>query len=259
MEELHNGSLLYAIQTLQSQLLMALELDSVGFWYFDEANKELKLISSASSPNERIHEPGTLKREDAPRFFELLEAGTVLRIAEDALEMNELRMVPGGFDFKAMIGCPYFIEGKFAGFIGCKTSSSKEWSTEDIIFARAISDALSLSFKSHQRKEQHSLLEERKRHIEELNESLEEKVSQRTAELKIKNQQLAEFAFINAHKIRGPVCRLLGLNNLILQTKDLEEMIVIKEYLSASIKELDEITRQATKLLEDNDLLPVKI
>lgn len=259
MEELHNGSLQYAMQTLQSQLLKTLEVDSVGVWYFDEHNKELKLISSATTHNKSIDEPSVMKKKDAPHIFELLEAGTVLRMPENEHDLKELKMTDGRNGFKSMIGCPYFIEGKFAGFIGCKSNNYKKWSTEDIIFTRAISDALSLSFKSHQRKKQHSELEEKQLYIEELNESLEEKVLQRTAELEIKNQQLSNFAFINAHKIRGPVCRLLGMNNLLLHVKEPKEIMLLRDYLSISIKELDEITRQATKVLADNNLMSEKI
>jgi hypothetical protein len=40
---------------------------------------------------------------------------------------------------------------------------------------------------------------------------LRRKVRERTLQLTIKNEQLSEYAFINAHKLRAPVARILGL------------------------------------------------
>jgi light-regulated signal transduction histidine kinase (bacteriophytochrome) len=40
---------------------------------------------------------------------------------------------------------------------------------------------------------------------------LKKKVNERTQLLTIKNEQLSEYAFINAHKLRAPVARILGL------------------------------------------------
>ncbi|MDX1628211.1 MAG: hypothetical protein R3345_05895 [Fulvivirga sp.] len=48
-----------------------------------------------------------------------------------------------------------------------------------------------------------------------LNKNLESAVEHRTQELKIKNRQLAEYAFINAHKLRAPIATLQGLLHLI--------------------------------------------
>jgi len=150
----------------------------------------------------------------------------------------------------AMIACPYFIEGKFAGFFTCH-ADNRQWTAEDVIFVRAISDALPLAFKSHERKNQQLLLEKRQQLITELNESLEQKVVERTVKLKMMNEQLLNFAFINSHNIRGPICRLLGLRNLLMLTTDPRELVTLREYLSTSIEELDDITRKASKLLND--------
>jgi signal transduction histidine kinase len=155
-----------------------------------------------------------------------------------------------------MIDCPYFIEGKFAGFFSCRAVNRK-WSAEDMIFIRAICNMLPLAFKSHHRKRQQTLLESKQRQIEELNDSLEKKVTERTAELKFRNEQLTDFAFINAHEIRGPICRLLGLRNLLMLTKNPEEIIALRDYMTSSIDELDAITRKANELLSET--MPGKI
>jgi signal transduction histidine kinase len=48
-----------------------------------------------------------------------------------------------------------------------------------------------------------------------INENLESIVETKRNELEKKNFALAEFAFINAHMLRGPLCRVIGLLNLM--------------------------------------------
>ncbi len=48
-----------------------------------------------------------------------------------------------------------------------------------------------------------------------INENLESIVETKRSELEKKNLALSEFAFINAHMLRGPLCRVIGLLNLM--------------------------------------------
>ena len=72
-----------------------------------------------------------------------------------------------------------------------------------------------------------------------------------------RNKQLTDFAFTNAHHIRGPICRLLGLQNLLAVTTDEEEVRKIAQYMTFSVEELDNITRKTSaelnKLVYDSD------
>ncbi|MEJ1239224.1 hypothetical protein WBG78_13900 [Chryseolinea sp. T2] len=83
------------------------------------------------------------------------------------------------------------------------------------------------------------------------NEKLEQKVAERTKELKIRNAQLLKFAFMNSHEIRGPICRLMGLRNLLAITPDPDEARQLQHHISYSIDEMDQITRRATRLLTE--------
>jgi light-regulated signal transduction histidine kinase (bacteriophytochrome) len=62
-------------------------------------------------------------------------------------------------------------------------------------------------------------LSEEKAKVQGVNYFLEEKVAQRTENLKQRNERLREYAFFNAHHLRGPVANILGLIYLI-QCKD---------------------------------------
>jgi signal transduction histidine kinase len=92
-----------------------------------------------------------------------------------------------------------------------------------------------------QTKELQSLNEE----LKSLNNHLEDKVVERTNELQLKNEKLAEYTFINGHQLRAPVATMLGLCNLLeyaQEVSDKEEIISkVKgevEILNITIKEI---------------------
>lgn len=51
--------------------------------------------------------------------------------------------------------------------------------------------------------------------IARMNETLEQRVRDRTAELENQNKQLTEYAFINSHLLRSPVAKIIGLINVL--------------------------------------------
>jgi tetratricopeptide (TPR) repeat protein len=86
--------------------------------------------------------------------------------------------------------------------------------------------------------------------INKLNESLEEKVQQRTQEIQMQNQKLVEYAFFTAHEVRGPLARILGLVELVKVKQLKHEREEIISRLRVSANELDEILRQVNRKLE---------
>jgi ligand-binding sensor domain-containing protein len=89
--------------------------------------------------------------------------------------------------------------------------------------------------------------------IQGINENLEMLVKQRTAELEKKNQALEEYAFINAHKLRGPVASILGLLNLLAKANPDDDSKVIREHLQQSATKLDDVVRSITTAIEKAD------
>lgn len=93
-----------------------------------------------------------------------------------------------------------------------------------------------------------------------MNAALETKVKERTAELvrknselEMKNTQLADYAFINSHKLRGPVARLLGLVHLfgIGEVTNVErDSLVLR--IKNEVDELNIIVRQIQDAIEEN-------
>ncbi|HYG01157.1 MAG TPA: MASE2 domain-containing protein [Chryseosolibacter sp.] len=85
--------------------------------------------------------------------------------------------------------------------------------------------------------------------LRDMNANLELKVLHRTAELQQKTRKLEEYAFINAHELRGPVARVLGLIHL-LDFKNISENETILEQLRTTAKELDNATKDIRAKLE---------
>jgi len=84
-------------------------------------------------------------------------------------------------------------------------------------------------------------LHRQKQVIEEINESLEIRVQERTSVLEEKNKQLAEYAFINSHVLRSPVSTMIGLINLMSYADLPENERKVYEYLKDTAKILDKV------------------
>ena len=89
--------------------------------------------------------------------------------------------------------------------------------------------------------------------INKLNENLEEKVQERTEEIRMQNQKLVEYAFFTAHEVRGPLARILGLVELVKVKELNHEREEIISRLQTSANELDEILREVNRKLESKE------
>jgi len=87
--------------------------------------------------------------------------------------------------------------------------------------------------------------------IRRMNESLELEVTQRTKKIETQSRMLIEYAYSNAHNVRAPLARILGLSMLMAnETSELR----IKEYndrMYESALELDVVIREMTVRLQD--------
>ncbi|MGF1639167.1 MAG: hypothetical protein ACFCUU_18970 [Cyclobacteriaceae bacterium] len=96
--------------------------------------------------------------------------------------------------------------------------------------------------------------------ITRINESLEERVNERTKGLILLNKRLEEYAFINSHILRGPLSRVKGLVNILKVVYYNEQRIEEKTitYLEKSCEELDGVVYRINDALEKNKTLSRK-
>jgi tetratricopeptide (TPR) repeat protein len=84
-----------------------------------------------------------------------------------------------------------------------------------------------------------------------INENLEKIISERTAALEKQNHKLIEYTFINAHKLRAPLARIMGLANLVQYTPQDEEQAKLTALLLEAAHELDGVTKSINQVLEE--------
>jgi ligand-binding sensor domain-containing protein len=98
---------------------------------------------------------------------------------------------------------------------------------------------------------QRDALSDKNNEIERINSNLEKLVAIRTQALEQKNKRLAEYAFINAHKLRSPLASILGIINLMIIETDPEHKRLLLGHLQKASLELDEIVHSINQMLEE--------
>lgn len=94
-----------------------------------------------------------------------------------------------------------------------------------------------------------------------INNNLEQMVKERTELLQFRNKQLTEYAFLNAHKLRGPLTRVLGSAYALEYANNDQQRQEFIEYIVRSSKELDQVIHRIAKAvaIADDDKDPIKI
>lgn len=86
--------------------------------------------------------------------------------------------------------------------------------------------------------------------IRQHNIELESNIEERTRQLNQQNKQLIQYAYFNAHKVRGPLARILGLVNLLPKSEHQAEFSFILDRLNDSAQELDQVVHEINHILE---------
>lgn len=105
-----------------------------------------------------------------------------------------------------------------------------------------LTDAYAWEVESKRFELMQALAELRKAHENsmQVNRNLEQEVCKRTQVLTDQNQKIVEYHFINSHKLRAPVARILGLTSLLQKSGVTENNILVIQHLGHAAQELDE-------------------
>lgn len=86
--------------------------------------------------------------------------------------------------------------------------------------------------------------------LNEINQNLETIIEQRTNNVKQKNEYLVKYAYTNAHHVRGPLARILGLIQLAKLEKEIDYPFLFAT-IENQAKEIDIVLKTINKELEE--------
>ncbi len=112
----------------------------------------------------------------------------------------------------------------------------------DDVFMSLDSKNRELVEKSHEIEAQNEELVQSQENLYQLNSHLESLVEERTAEVKQQNERLIRYAYTNAHHLRGPVARVLGLILLSKMDTDLDYPFLLSKVEEQTL-EIDHVIR----------------
>lgn len=96
-------------------------------------------------------------------------------------------------------------------------------------------------------------LQEANNTISQMNQDLESIVHERTEKIAVQHAKLIEYAYFNAHKVRGPLARILGLVKLTRMEVVKDEIEDIHARIEISAQELDDVIHEINSKLEKDD------
>lgn len=99
-----------------------------------------------------------------------------------------------------------------------------------------------------------SELEQKNQELHMLNANLENKVSERTAQLTLQNNRIKNLAYTNAHEIRAHIARIIGLSNIFRQPNITKtEYDFCQTKIIENISDLEKVTQKLSKELIEED------
>lgn len=119
----------------------------------------------------------------------------------------------------------------------------------DEAYKRLTETNIELIEKTHEIETQNEELLQSQENLFQLNTHLESIIDARTQEVKNQNEQLIRYAYANAHHVRGPVARVLGLIQLSKMDVNLDYPFLFQK-IEEQTKEIDEVVKGINKELE---------
>lgn len=106
-----------------------------------------------------------------------------------------------------------------------------------------------LAQKANEIEAQNEELMQMQDNLNSLNTELERMVHERTSKIQLQNQALVKYSYANAHHLRGPIARLLGLANVYHTHSNLPPDFIIERMVEQA-HEIDSVVKQINVDLE---------
>lgn len=142
------------IEHITKEAALGLQIDRVSLWYNHQ--DYIELCNTYVQHQDKHYNGLILQKKDFPICFEILEKEPILLSVDT---QNDPRTIEfreeyfKAYDIKSLLDFPLYISGELVA-ITCfeATKEIKKWSEEEINFARTISDIITISIESFNRK-----------------------------------------------------------------------------------------------------------
>nr|WP_294935960.1 PAS domain S-box protein [uncultured Flavobacterium sp.] len=148
------------IEHILREASIALDIDRVSLW--NKTEEGIELFSLYIKNTDSFTGGVTLKKSDYPIYFKAIENNPFI-VASDAQnhpEISEFREVYfKNYEIKSLLDFPIYVSGELKG-VTCyeNTSELRIWSTDEINFARTVSDIIALAIETLKRKTAEELI-----------------------------------------------------------------------------------------------------
>jgi hypothetical protein len=112
---------------------------------------------------------------------------------------------------------------------------------------------IQLKVKAKEIEAQNEKLLQTQNNLSALNTNLEKIVNERTSKIQIQNEVLIKYSYTNAHHLRGPVARLLGLASIYKLEPDTNPAFFIEKMVDQAI-EIDSVIKEINTALESGNV-----
>lgn len=234
------GTLKLAFQALTEAASNGLNVNRSSFW---QCTKNSIICSDLYINDKQKHEEGIeILADDFPAYFRGLRSGLAI-IADDAhthpctFEFSEVYLKPLGIS--SMLDVSVRINGEVIGVLCLEHITTKRnWTNDDVSFARAIADTISLVIEADRRKKAENELIEKQEQLQQL---LDVTSNQ--------NQRLQNFAHIVSHNIRSHSSNLTMLTTFLNEPEHDKEQQKFFQMLKLSTNKLAETVENLNEII----------
>lgn len=255
--DIDKGELDVASRLIINSVCEGLQITRAGIWLYDEMQTLVQCTLLIDKGNDLDHESLVLTRKDFPHYFEALDSERTIA-AHDALtdvatfEFAEVYLTPLGIS--SMLDAPIRHRGKMIGIICCEhQGKAREWHADEVVFAASLADLYGRAVSANERADYEQRLIE-------ANQTLEQKVIDRTAELEAAQEKLVESEKMAAlgnlvagiaHEVNTPLgIALTSVSNCKEELKDIYRDFENDELTEQGFKDFEAICSEGLNLAE---------